>query len=372
MSRERQYCEKCNRSLAPDSRFCEWCGASISRQQDVPAPPPPAPPRRVAVQAPPAPPAASATPPAPSRGRSGLVMALVAGGLLMACVLAASGGALLWWRGQAGQPATPAVVSPTDATVPPATPEPTEPIAPDPDPLESPASVVEDFVRATLGTVPGADLDYDLARSLMTAGYATEFGSPEFVPLAYGIQEGPTAYDIEAEQVSGRTATVEVAGYWWGELGRRWAFSLQQEEGAWKIAAIDVVAVSGPEPTEARAPASLELLVGEWLIVAGDDSDVGERFRIQLEPDDRLRVRMVDEHTDIEGIEDLERYYLDLQQAGAGRWEGHTVTVDWDPETDETTEWSRNPVVVLLSDDGDEMIIGPPDSEGLIARRVRP
>ncbi len=163
-----------------------------------------------------------------------------------------------------------------------------------------------------------------------------------------------------------------VLGYWWGELGQRWAFSLQQEEGAWKIAAIDVLTASGLEPTEDGAPASLELLAGEWEIVEGDDADVGERFRMQLEPDGRLRVRMMDEYADIEGIEDLERFYLELQQAGAGRWEGHAVTVDWDPETDETTEGSRNPVVLLLSDDGDEMILGPPDSEGVIARRVGP
>ncbi len=69
--------------------------------------------------------------------------------------------------------------------MPPTTPEPAEPA--EPDPLESPASVVEDFVRATLGTVPEADLDYDYARSLMTTGYAYEFDSLEFVPLTYGI-----------------------------------------------------------------------------------------------------------------------------------------------------------------------------------------
>jgi len=230
--------------------------------------------------------------------------------------------------------------------------------------------VVDDFVRATLGTVPGAAIDYDQARSLMTAAYAREFDSAGFVPIAYGIQDGPTTYEIGDEETSGSTATVMVLGYWGGELGRRWGFALQQEEGAWRIAAITILDTTGPEPTPGAASDSLDVLEGEWEIV-GDDVDAGERFRLQLEPDGRLRLRMVDEYIDVEGIEDLERFYLELEPEGTRRWVGEAVNVEWDPETDEFTEWSREPVVVLLSADGEEMILGPPESEGVVARRVQ-
>jgi hypothetical protein len=229
--------------------------------------------------------------------------------------------------------------------------------------------VVDDFVRATLGTVPGAAIDYDQARSLMTVSYAREFDSAGFVPIAYGIQDGPTTYEIGDEETSGSTATVTVLGYWGGELGRRWGFALQQEEGAWRIAAINSLPVASSEPMPDAASGSLEALIGEWEIVE-DDVDAGERFRLQLEPDGRLRLRLVDEYIDIEGIEDLDRFYLELEPEGARRWVGDAVNVEWDPETDEITEWSREPVVILLSDDGEEMLLGPPESEGVVARRV--
>ncbi len=369
-------CPHCGEPIAPGSRFCEWCGKPVS-QQETPrepqrlersaAPPPPPPP--------PAAQAASRPPSSAPKGRRALLIGLIAGGALLTCLLVV-GGAVLLLRGgleaepvpPTGAPPTRTVVPPTDAPAPTATVQPVE-SAPA-EPTEAPATVVEAFVKATLGTVPGAAIDYDRARSLMTAAYAAQFDSPSFVPLTYGIQDGPEGVEMVSEDVSGATATVVAQGYWGGEPGTPWAFTLQQEGGAWRIGAIDAQPVSGIDAASGAVPGAVEALLGEWEVVEGEGSDAGERFRILWETERGLRVRWLDEFSDIEGIEDLERFYLELENQGGGRWTGVAVSVYWDPETDQVTEEGREPVVLILSDGDQQLLIGPPESEGFIARRV--
>ena len=298
----------------------------------------------------------------------------MAGGALLTCLLVAGGGALLIWGGRDAEPAGPAAVVPTQVAdapspfAPTAASEPVESAAPEPS--EGPATVVETFMKATLGTVPGAAIDHDHARSLMTSSYAAQFDSSAFIPTAYGIQEGPTGYEISSEEIAGTTATVAVVGRWRGEPGRRWSFVLNQEGGSWRVAAINSLTISGSDEAVETATNSTEPLLGEWQTSEGEGSDLSDRFRILQEPDGRLRVRWVDEYTDIEGIEDLERYYLELQPDGPRRWLGEAITVYWNPETDQITEEGREPIVLILSDDNQQLLIGPPDSEGFIARRV--
>ena len=159
--------------------------------------------------------------------------------------------------------------------------------------LPSPTAVVDAFVRATLGTVPGASVDYDRARALMTVGYAAAFDAPEFVPLTYGIQEGPTTYEIGAEEVSGSTATVLVLGYWGADLGRQWRFALQEEAGLWRVSDVEVLEAAGPgEQEEVESPFwQLNPVVeaftvyphGGWELVVSFDApaeDIGADFRM--------------------------------------------------------------------------------------------
>lgn len=371
MTMSTQPCPHCGQPIAPDSRFCEWCGKPVTHQsvpqtrqkRERPAPPP----RPVAQ-------AASGPPSSASKGPPILLIALIVGGALLACLLVGGGGAFLLSRGADPEPTNPAAVPPTRAalaTEPAAPTAASEPVEPAPaEPTEPPATVVDAFVKATLGSVPGADIDYDHARSLMTTSYAAQFDSPAFVPTTYGIQDGPTAYDIASEDIAGTTATVEVIGEWGGEPGRRWVFSLTQEGGSWKIASIEGLPVSDSGGAGGAASTSTEPLLGEWQTDEGEGSDVSDRFRILQEPDGRLRVRWVDEYSDIEGIEDLEQYYLELEPDGPGRWVGEAVTTSWDPDTGETTEDGREPVVLILSDGDQQLLIGPPASEGIVARRV--
>lgn len=371
MNREKQRCPYCNQPLAPDSRFCEWCGKPITRQG---AAPPAQRPTRPAGPPPPPQPAASTPSSANPKRRSTRLILLLGGGLAFVCLLVAAGGVFLWWRGQAAEPQVSVDFPATDTPRPATTLQPTELATPktvgSPVALEPPASVVEDFIRTTLGSVPGAAVDYDRARSLMTASYAAQFDTPAFIPSTYGIQEGPIAYEVSSEEISAATATVIVVGYWGEEPGRRWSFVLNQEAGAWKIAAISGLPTSGADRTDDTASASTQALFGEWQVAEGEGSDLSDRFRILQEPDGRLRVRWVDEYTDIEGIEDLERFYLEIEPQGEGRWAGEAISVSWDPETGKTTEEGCEPVVLILSDNGQQLLIGPPDSEGVAARRV--
>jgi hypothetical protein len=165
--------------------------------------------------------------------------------------------------------------------------------------LPSPTAVVDEFLRVTLGTVPGAAVDYDRARALMTVAYAAEFESPEFVPLTYGIQDGPTSYELTGEEVSGATATIVVLGYWGADLGRQWRFTLEEEAGLWRVGGIDVLEAGEPDGGgEAQSPfwelnPVLETFTvyphGGWELVVRFDppaEDIGADVRIEYRRDD--------------------------------------------------------------------------------------
>ncbi len=109
-----------------------------------------------------------------------------------------------------------------------------------------PAEVVNDFILATLGSLPEAVIDYDKAKTLMTAAYAAAFDSPEFVPHVYGIQEGPLTYEIADGYLEGSTMEQFVWGFWGDETAMQWLFTLYQESGAWKIADIAIITAATP------------------------------------------------------------------------------------------------------------------------------
>ncbi len=111
--------------------------------------------------------------------------------------------------------------------------------------LPSPGEVVDEFVLSTLGTVPGAAVDHDRARALMTVAYAGQFQGPEFVPLTYGFQDGPTSYEIFSEEIGDSTATVLVLAYWGDDIGGTWRFDLQHEAGLWRVSDIEILDQGG-------------------------------------------------------------------------------------------------------------------------------
>lgn len=102
----------------------------------------------------------------------------------------------------------------------------------------SPFTIVDQYTKATLGTIPGAKVDYEKAKEYLADNLRKQFTDLSFVPLSYGIQDGPTEVKIEKENISGNKATVKVIGFYGGEPGRIWEFNLILEQNQWKISEI--------------------------------------------------------------------------------------------------------------------------------------
>ncbi len=108
--------------------------------------------------------------------------------------------------------------------------EQTEEVSPD----QMPQEVVDEFMTSTLGTLPGADLDEDLARSHMTSELKSFYSGEGWVPEFYGIQAGPESFTTLSTNVVDDSATVKV-NVTFGDSGLAWAFILKKVDNAWKI-----------------------------------------------------------------------------------------------------------------------------------------
>lgn len=102
------------------------------------------------------------------------------------------------------------------------------------EPTVTPTKVTKNFMLATLGTLPGAKVDYDLAKTYLSDKLKVQFTEDAFVPEFYGIQQGPDDYDMKAENISNDTASVKVDAKY-GTTMQSWAFILVKEGGEWKI-----------------------------------------------------------------------------------------------------------------------------------------
>ena len=99
---------------------------------------------------------------------------------------------------------------------------------------ESPKEIVEIFMNATLGTLPEAEVDYDLARTHMTDKLKTQHLGEGWVPQFYGIQDGPISVKFISQNISGDSATVRFDPNW-GEMSLGWAFILTKENNKWLV-----------------------------------------------------------------------------------------------------------------------------------------
>lgn len=107
---------------------------------------------------------------------------------------------------------------------------------------ETPSEVVDSYMKATLGAIPGANLNYTLAKNHLVPEMQAQFDDASFVPLSYCIQNGPDTVRIESEDISDDEATVRVSTQYGADFGapfeETWDFLLDRQEGAWKIASI--------------------------------------------------------------------------------------------------------------------------------------
>ena len=134
--------------------------------------------------------------------------------------------------------ATLALVS---CTIPPLD-DPTNPPLPPPDqPAEIWESIqsdtvtknVEDYMKLTLGSIPGANVDYERAKQYLTPGLAAQFTTPMFIPASYCIQDGPT--DVQVTTVTFNEeynwVNVIVEGAYGGGWIEMWDFTVVPVEG---------------------------------------------------------------------------------------------------------------------------------------------
>ncbi|MBU1152231.1 hypothetical protein KJ632_05415 [Patescibacteria group bacterium] len=106
-------------------------------------------------------------------------------------------------------------------------------------PVASADAVVAEYLKLTLGTVPGAGVDYEAAKPMMYAPFRDLFDSPMFVPTTYCIQDGPTEVNVMAAEASGDMASVTVEAAWGGELSPHWKFTLVPVNGEWQVSQIE-------------------------------------------------------------------------------------------------------------------------------------
>ena len=104
--------------------------------------------------------------------------------------------------------------------------------------------IVDTYIKLTLGGLPGSNIDYEMAKTLMTPDFASEFTTPMFIPATYCIQDGPE--DIRITGVSFNEdmnwAEATVVGAYHGGWQDMWKFTVVPVEGdGWLINEIECI-----------------------------------------------------------------------------------------------------------------------------------
>lgn len=102
-------------------------------------------------------------------------------------------------------------------------------------PTSTPKEVVGKYMRATLGTIPEANVNLEKAKEYVTDELKDKLDDPSFIPLSYGIQDGPTDIKLESENIDDDAATVIVSGIYGTTSQIKWQFDLILKGKNWKI-----------------------------------------------------------------------------------------------------------------------------------------
>jgi len=103
----------------------------------------------------------------------------------------------------------------------------------------TPQQTVENYMMATLGKLPGSKYDEEVAKTYLADDLKAQFVDSSFIPLSYGMQDGPDRVEIVDTELMTNEATVVVKGYWGADPGMNWMFSLIKVGGVWKISVIN-------------------------------------------------------------------------------------------------------------------------------------
>ena len=97
---------------------------------------------------------------------------------------------------------------------------------------------VMNYMKNTLGTIPGANINYDSAKAYLTPDLEAEFTTPMFIPASYCIQDGPENVKITEADYDEyyNWINIVVQGQYGDEWMNMWDFVVVQVEGdEWMI-----------------------------------------------------------------------------------------------------------------------------------------
>lgn len=100
---------------------------------------------------------------------------------------------------------------------------------------ESASQVIENYLKYTLGGIPGAEINYDAAKNYLGVELKEEFKDASFVPLSFCIQDGPSDVKIQSVNTSGNVSEIKVSAKYGNDWLEMWQFSLISGAGSWKI-----------------------------------------------------------------------------------------------------------------------------------------
>ena len=93
--------------------------------------------------------------------------------------------------------------------------------------------LVKEYIKFTLGSVNGAEIDYEAAKDLLIPELANEFTSPAFIPASFCIQDGPSdvraSMSIFNEEMNWFNVVIE--GKYGEEWSKMWNFQVVPVEG---------------------------------------------------------------------------------------------------------------------------------------------
>jgi len=100
-------------------------------------------------------------------------------------------------------------------------------------------TVVQAFMKSTLGTLSNGQVDLEMAKELLLPTFAQQLPDLTAVPIIYGIQQGPDDISVGKPQIVSGAAIIDVDGLWGGEVMQSWTFELIPDpDGLWKISSI--------------------------------------------------------------------------------------------------------------------------------------
>ena len=107
------------------------------------------------------------------------------------------------------------------------------------DEIVSEDMVVTRYMQHTLGSIPGADVDYEKAKKYLTEDLKAQFTNPMFVPSSYCIQDGPDNVRVASNELGTGTIDIVVEGQYGGKWQKMWQFSLVPDgDLSWLISKI--------------------------------------------------------------------------------------------------------------------------------------